>query len=197
VALYYRFMLRIGWKAWRQRLSQPHLRWLGVLLYALYAVMPHDHWAKHVHTVGSAFHTHSLITLHEAELERQVLGVLGTVSVGVEERLGSVEAVSESEGVAAVEPRLGGAAGMHVPRPFAHSHYFSDANLLAFLFCIFCSWLCLGFVAKITWRMPGMPLRPRMVACARGPPQRVWLPAITSIQVPFPCKSACSMITAF
>ncbi len=179
-------MLRFGLQYWRRRLLQPGQLVLAALAYALFAIAPHDYFLNHEHAGGGLTHEHSVSSLHQANLERQVMATLNGATSEMEDHLSSTGegetsvaahqgslAASESPAPSIPPYALTGAAGLKVPQSFAHGHFFSDANLVALVFVLSLFWVLLGKAAMPAWIFLASPSLRLLPAAARGPPRFV------------------------
>jgi|GEM_PF-4928239 len=155
---------------------QPWVFLALALVYLVYAVLPHQHQFTHSHPYAGAFHQHPQQTYHEVMLERQVLGLLGSNHGDVETRLSEYRGGKETvEPASPADKRLyplsPGQKGWTVTGQAAHTHFVSDANLLALLFSLALLWVFLGLIFTPAWALPWMPVPPLLATGARDPPR--------------------------
>jgi hypothetical protein len=168
-------MLRFGLQFWHRHFLKPRHLILALLAYVVFAIAPHDYWLHHEHAGGGQTHDHSVSTLHQANLERQVMAALSGSHSEMEDRLSSTEdgdaiANQEMSSVTVSSVDLQGASGLHATLPAVHSHFFSDANLVVLLFALCLIWVLLGKTAHANAVFPSIPSLRLLPAAARGPP---------------------------
>lgn len=103
------------------------------------------------------------------------MATLGGASAEMEGRLSSAEegslATSEDRSESVSSLALHGATGIKAFQPFSHSHFFSDANLVALVFVLSLFWVLLGQAPAPAWIFPSRPSLRLLPAAARGPPR--------------------------
>ena len=137
-----------------------------VILYLLFAIFPHFAAITHTHVGGELPHSHAFLNVHETNLDRKILEILGneagTKTVSLPEA--SVENVSAE--LVSVER---GTQGMR-STVLRHTHFQEDPNLLALGILIAIMLTLMALQKSPAFRSPFIPVLPQFSPSARGPP---------------------------